>query len=62
MKNVFLAQVKQHEKIYPSLVIAERGQIKESEDDSQLIMLDNDTCYDGIPLLNNFSVTNVTNF
>lgn len=57
-KHVFLAQMKFINKIYPCIVIAKYGYLIKRPDDSQLIILNQGTRYEGTVLSHDFRIIN----
>ncbi|QHQ20440.1 LPS export ABC transporter permease LptF [Pectobacterium brasiliense] len=61
-EHVFLAQLRPSGNARPSVVVADRGHIKQNEDGAQVVTLDNGSRYEGTALLRDFRITDFTNY
>lgn len=60
--NVFLAQLRPKGNARPSVVVADRGQMTQRADGSQVVTLDNGTRFEGTAMLRDFRITDFKNY
>ncbi|KAA8999331.1 LPS export ABC transporter permease LptF [Affinibrenneria salicis] len=61
-QHVFLAQLRANGNARPSVVVADKGQVTQGNDGSQIVTLNKGTRYEGTALLRDFRITDFTNY
>lgn len=61
-ENVFLAQLRPKGNSRPSVVVADKGEMTQRPDGSQVVTLDNGTRFEGTAMLRDFRITDFQNY